>query len=47
VHAHAGLVVEPAGVAGVAAILADRSSGREGAVRRGLTGEQIARWLSL
>lgn len=50
VHRHAGLVVEPAGVAGVAAVLADRArfAGRRVAtVLAGgnLTESQIATWL--
>ncbi len=50
VHRHAGLVVEPAGVAGVAAVLADRArfAGRRAAtVLAGgnLTDTQIANWL--
>lgn len=50
VHRHAGLVVEPAGVAGVAAVLADRSryAGRRIATvlaGSNLSDSQIATWL--
>jgi threonine dehydratase len=50
VHRHAGLVVEPAGVAGIAALLADRPryAGRRVATvlcGGNLTDQQIAMWL--